>query len=222
MSKWLWCGALIVMVGAGAVGVKKYRSGLRSAAVASIPLQAEPADAGHLIRRPPEYIPRGETFPLSPELAALEELAAIQEPIPTRPEPLESMPKTTGTLPMASGGVEECDVLATRTPRPDLERRRMPYADEDDGHEFAELLCWMRNSHAGDGPLAVPSTADLLSWEGLVRWAVKLAQRGQAGAEESEEPPLLEPPPPHQHPPHCPFGGHCPYPGAYRHMPPRS
>jgi len=102
----------------------------------------------------------------------------------------------------------------------------MPYADDVDHHEFAELLFSMRNSYRSDAwklpPYMLREPADLHSLAGLVHWALVLRQRDAAVAEESEEPPLLDPMPPRdRQPTQCPFGGYCPYPGTHRHLPPR-
>jgi hypothetical protein len=218
MSKWLWCGALIVVVVAGVAVVKKPWRPTPPASAVLKPAVPEQLAINHPTIAPPRLSPEASSVPQSPELPEPE------EPIVTRPEPIESTREIMAPLP-TSGGAAECEALTTRVPRPDLETRRMPYADDDDNHEFAELLFSMRSAHTGYArnltPHEVREPTDLFSWAGLLRWVLQL-NREMAGAEESEEPPLLDPvPQQHQHPPHCPFGGYCPYPGMDRHLLPR-
>src|SRR5262245_12838328 len=220
LSKWFWCGALAIVLAAGAAAAKKFWWSAGSPAVGAQRRAPAPEQWN-----PPKNDVRSENSPLPPDLTALDELAAVHEPIPTRPELLESTRETTEPLP-ASAGAEECAASATRMPRPDRETRRMPYADDVDHHEFAGLLFSMRNSYTSGAwnltPYTVREPADLHSLAGIVHWALQLRQRDATVAEESEEPPLLDPAPPHdRQPPHCPFGGYCPYPGSQRHLPPR-
>ena len=195
MSKLLWCGVLVMMLGAGVAAIKQYWMPARSLPVAAAPTPAE-------LRRFSAPTPAAAPTPL-PTVPPVDD---VSEPIVTRPELLEVLPEIRTTLP-TTGGAAESEVAATRAPRPDLETRRMPYADDD---EFRDLLVQIR------GP------SSRLSWAGLWRWAFQLNQRDLSGVEESDEPPLLDPVPPgHDHPPHCPYGGYCPYPNSYRYPLPR-
>lgn len=215
MSKWLWCGALVVVLGAGATAVKKHWWAARPNVAIGNRQEPKPQPIGIGTLAPPRSIPPASSVAPAPALAEFD------EPIVTRTELLESTREINATLP-TSGGAEESEAVATLTPRPDLETRRMPYADDEDHHEFAELLFRMRNSYRRGAqdltPHVVREPADLLSWSGILRWALGLRRLDMAGAEESEEPPLLEPVRlHHDHLPH--FPGYCPFP--HRQLPPR-
>ena len=129
----------------------------------------------------------------------------LHEPIITRPEPLQATEELVPPLP-TTGGVEESDVTALTAPRPDRERRHMPYADEDDACEMIAVVVWLT--------APVPTLAP---HHGLVM-SVPLPRRPAPDlSEESEEPPIADEALPSRfHPPHCPYGGHCPYPNPYR------
>ncbi|GEM_PF-4834356 len=212
MSQWLWCGVLVMLLGAGLAASKQYWMPARPVTVAMAPRSSE-------LSRFPAPLPSA-TAPATP-LPTAPQVDDVHEPIVTRPELLEAIPEMTVALPTV-GGAEESAVSATRAPRPDRETRLMPYADDD---EIKDLLVQVHETHGrlwDFNPQVDRQPADVLSWSGLVRWALQLDPRDMAGAEESEEPPLLQPVlPSHYHPPHCPYGGHCPYPHPYHYVQPR-
>ena len=212
MTKWI-CGVLVLALGAGAAA---YRYSSSTPPEPPMTLPSSP----YLRQKPlpPQAI---ETrTPTAPSPAYPVEI--VHEPIVTVPELVEATDTVASNLP-TTGGVEESEASATRLPRPDKESLYMPYADDN---EFTALLFQAREFHTGGRvdllPMTIPHATESLTWSGVLRWAFGLQPRDLSGAEESEEPPLLDHALPAQnHPPHCPFGGHCPYPGPYRYVPMR-
>lgn len=208
MSKWIWCSALVLGLGAGAAAVKCFWiSRLQPVEVTTVELPKAPRPL-----TPEESTPAPTHSKTAPAPAIVVDL---NEPIGTRPESVDVLPEIVPSLP-AIGGVEESEAGAEQAPRPDVEIRRMPYADEP---EFVNrvLQRWPQIIWE-EMPDREQPAKQLLSWSDLVRALLQLERRDDRGAEESEEPPLLNPPTPsHYHPPHCPAGGYCPYPAANRH-----
>jgi hypothetical protein len=200
MERKCWIGALVLTLVAG-VSVKlvsRYWPAPQ-AETAHVVRQAPVADEPRPFLSPP-------SFPAAP-VSRASEWDDLHEPIITRPEPLQTLEETVTPLP-TTGGVEESDVSALAAPRPDRETRHMPYADEDDPCEQIAVVVWL------NAPVpAVGLRQGFLMSVPLPRQAVPDL------SEESEEPPISDealPLPSRFHPPHCPYGGHCPYPNPYR------
>jgi hypothetical protein len=119
MAKPYWFGGLTVVVIGVALGVYAYRT-----QQFPVPPPVRSQDAVLATKRdeakPVAVVPHAPVTPLSAE----------EEPIATRLESLapEAKASEAATLPTLSGG-EESDADTPRAPRPDVETRRMPYAD---------------------------------------------------------------------------------------------
>lgn len=198
MSRQIWCVVLLVGLGAGIVVLRNFKPGTPSTknVAASSQFNVNAVDSAPRCLTLEEAL----ALDLSKSNATNRPTLDVNEPIVTRLEPVEDDSDSPSKLASISGGAEESDADALRGPRPDIEARRMPYADDEDETVLSRLFGWI-----GLRPHIAPT----------VRF-------DPTTAEESEEPPILEPvlPMPH-HPAHCPFGGHCPYPFSYRMMQPR-
>lgn len=198
MDRKCWAGALILTLVAGVSTklVTSYLQRPRPDAVAVTDNKNAADDA----RLPFMTLPRSHA-PMAAPVAQITVLDDVHEPIITRPEPLEAGEEFTTPLP-TTGGAEESDVAALAAPRPDRDARHMPYADEDDACELIAVVVW----------LPAPA-ATFLPHSALVM-NVSLPRRPAPDlSEESDEPPISDEPLPSRfHPPHCPYGGHCPYP----------
>jgi hypothetical protein len=188
MSKWIWCGITAVVLGTGILGTRYYSFTRGTPTVAIAATTPDPElPAPVLFRGTPNYLP--------PSTLIKELLDAADEPIVTRPEPLIEEESVTVPPIVVTGGAEESEATTLPAPSPDSETRRMPYADTAEKYWSDQFGTWFN-----------------------IMRLVRSAGRTEPGqAEESEEPPMLElPTPTYYHPPHCPYGGHCPYPSAYQ------
>jgi hypothetical protein len=210
MAKWHWSAAFVAALGVGTTGTVYWKcaSSAPTCCITSV--------------RP---VPAPVTSTETPQSATLIKPNAAQplpvirddvdEPIVTRSEPLEETP-TVNSLESAwtAGGMKECDATSVLAPRPDHDPRRMPYADNVARGAVQTALIWLTPPGPGTvfaGGLIIPIAL------------AKSASSPPDVVEESEEPPVLEDAlPPYYHPPHCPYGGQCPYPSSsYRTVVPR-
>jgi len=199
MDKKAWAGALVLAVAVG-IGAKAVMSALNRPRPENDIATKQPTDD---VAAPFSQLPKS---PLPPAPASRASVADdVYEPIVTRPEATASSEEDPPPLP-TSGGTEESDAAAVFAPRPDRDGRHMPYADEHDGCEYVAVVVWL----AGPVPAFTPTGGLFMN--------VSLPRRPAPDlSEESEEPPISEQALPSRfHPPHCPFGGHCPYPNPYR------
>ena len=202
MDRKCWAGALILTLVAG-VSTKVVTSYLQWPRLGAVPVVANkhPVDDASV---PFMTLPKSHVPPAAP-VSRTSLLEDVNEPIITRPESLTASAEFTTPLP-TTGGAEESDVSALAAPRPDRVARHMPYADEDDACEFIAVVVWL-----SPVPTLLPHSALVMS--------VSLPRRPAPDlSEESEEPPISDEALPSRfHPPHGPYGEHCPYPYSYRY-----
>jgi hypothetical protein len=210
MTKWCWSLALVAVLGAGTARTVYWKCASRSPTCCinngqPVPAPGFPSDSQ-------TQAPLAKPSAPAPGPGILDD---VDEPIITRPEPLDETPPVNTTEPApTTGGAKESDVAATLAPRLDRDLRRMPYADDVAPSKATSMVIWL----APPGPVIVLPSGFILEMP-----LARLAITPPDAVEESEEPPILEDAlPPYYHPPHCPYGGQCPYPSIpYRMKSPR-
>ena len=200
MTKWFWSGALVAALGAGTAltAYWKYVNATPTCCIAAAAPAKWPEEAAV---RAPTSPPSVQPFAPLPVI-----LDDASEPIVTRPEPLEDAPPASMPDPALTGGTKESDATATLAPRPDRDRRRMPYADDATFCTASRVLIWL----APIGPGFVNPGAFMLEVP-----LAKLVLAPPDAVEESDEPPILDDAlPPYYHAPQRPCGGQCPCPSS--------
>src|SRR5438034_8550399 len=145
MTKWCWSLALVAVLGAGTARTVYWKCASRSPTCCinnGQPAPDIPSDS----QAP---APLAKPSAPAPRPVILDD---VDEPIITRPEPLNETPLVNTTEPApTTGGAKESDVTATLVPRPDRDLRRMPYADDVAAYKGASMVIWL----APPGPVIV-------------------------------------------------------------------